>query len=102
MEVPSHLRTDASCYVLRVKGDSMIEDGILDGDCVVIESRGYARNGEIVVALIDGMDATLKRIYQRPNEVVLAPANADMEPITMPPERVTIQGVVVGQMRAYR
>jgi len=54
------------------------------------------------VALIDGMEATLKRIYQRPNEVVLAPANSDMEPISMPPERVTIQGVVVGQMRSYR
>ena len=102
MAVPAHLRTDKSCYVLRVKGDSMIEDGILDGDCVVIESRGYARNGEIVVALIDGMDATLKRIYQRPHEVVLAPANCEMKPITMPPERVTIQGVVVGQMRSYR
>ncbi len=102
MDVPAHLRTDDSCYVLRVKGDSMIEDGILDGDCVVVESRGYARNGEIVVALIDGMDATLKRIYQHRNEVVLAPANSEMEPITMAPERVTIQGVVVGQMRSYR
>ena len=102
IDVPAHLRTDAFCYVLRVKGDSMIDDGILDGDCVVIESRGYARNGEIVVALVDGTDATLKRIYQRPDEVVLAPANSDMEPITMPPERVTIQGVVVGQMRSYR
>ena len=102
MDVPAHLRTDKSCYVLRVKGDSMIEDGILDGDCVVIESRDYARNGEIVVALIDGMDATLKRIYQRPDEVVLAPANCDMKPLAIPPERVTIQGVVVGQMRSYR
>ena len=102
IEVPAHLRTDSSCYVLRVKGDSMIEVGILDGDCVVIESKGYARNGEIVVALIDGMEATLKRIYQRPNEVVLAPANSDMKPISMAPERVTIQGVVVGQMRSYR
>ena len=83
-------------------GDSMIEDGILDGDCVIIERRGYARNGEIVVALIDGMEATLKRIYQRPREVVLAPANADMQAISVPPERVTIQGVVVGQMRSYR
>ena len=102
IDVPSHLRTDRSCYVLRVKGDSMIDDGILDGDCVVIESQGQARNGEIVVALIDGMEATLKRIYQRPNEVVLAPSNSDMQPISMPPERVTIQGVVVGQMRSYR
>lgn len=102
MDVPAHLRTDASCFVLRVRGDSMIEDGILDGDCVVIESRGYARNGEIVVAVIDGAEATLKRIYQRPNEVVLAPANAAMKAISVPPERVTIQGVVVGQMRSYR
>ena len=102
IDVPAHLRTAGSCYVLRVKGDSMVEDGILDGDCVVIESRGYARNGEIVVALIDGMDATLKRIYQRHNQVVLAPANSAMEPICVPPERVTIQGVVVGQMRSYR
>ena len=54
------------------------------------------------MALIDGMEATLKRIYQRPDEVVLAPANSHMEPISMPPERVTIQGVVVGQMRSYR
>jgi len=102
MDVPAHLRTDGTCYVLRVKGDSMIEDGILDGDCVVIERRGYARNGEIVVALIDGLEATLKRIYQRPNEVVLVPANSALEPISAPPERVTIQGVVVGQMRSYR
>ena len=102
IEVPAHLRTDKSCYVLRVKGDSMIEDGILDGDCVVIESKEYARNGEIVVALIDGMEATLKRIYQRPNEVVLMPANSSMKSISMSPERVTIQGVVVGQMRSYR
>lgn len=102
IDVPVQLCTNDSCYVLRVRGDSMIEDGILDGDCVVIESRGYARNGEIVVALIDGMDATLKRIYQRPSEVVLAPANSGMEPICMAPERVTIQGVVVGQMRSYR
>lgn len=102
MDVPAHLRTDGTCYVLRVKGDSMIEDGILDGDCVVIERRGYARNGEIVVALIDGMEATLKRIYQRPDEVVLVPANSALEPISVPPERVTIQGVVVGQMRSYR
>ena len=102
MEVPAHLRTDETCYVLRVKGDSMIEDGILDGDCVVIERRGYARNGEIVVALIDGHEATLKRIYQRPGEVVLVPANSAMEPISVPPERITIQGAVVGQMRAYR
>lgn len=102
IEVPSSLRTDKPCYVLQVKGDSMIEDGILDGDLVVIEKREQARNGEIVVALIDGCDATLKRILQRPGEVVLCPANSAMEPMPYPPDRVTIQGVLVGQMRSYR
>ena len=101
IEVPAHLRSNGDCFVLRVKGDSMIEDGILDGDWVVVERREHARNGEIVVALIDGWEATLKRIYQQPGKVVLAPANGEMEPITVPPERVQIQGVVVSQMRSY-
>lgn len=101
MEVPPHLRTDKPCYVLQVRGDSMIEDGILDGDWVVIEQRDTARNGEIVVALVDGEEVTLKRIQQRPGEVLLCPANVEMEPISVAPERVNIQGVVVGQMRAY-
>ena len=79
----------------------MIEDGILNDDWVVIEKRDYARNGEIVVALIDGEEATLKRIDQRPGEVMLLPANSTMEPMVYPPERVQIQGVLVGQMRSY-
>ncbi len=102
IEVPAHLRTKGDCFVLRVRGDSMIEDGILDGDWVVVERREQARNGEIIVALIDGEEATLKRIYQQPGKVVLAPANGEMEPITVQPEQVQIQGVVVGQMRSYR
>ena len=101
IEVPAHLRTNGECYVLRVKGQSMVEDGILDGDWVVVERREQARNGEIVVALIDGEEATLKRIYQQPGKVVLAPANGEMESITVQPEQVQIQGVVVGQMRSY-
>ena len=101
VEIPEDLRTGKECYVLGVRGDSMIEAGILDGDRVVVESRGHARNGEIVVALIDGWEATLKRIEQRPGEVVLHPANAAMEPMVFSPERVAIQGVVVGLMRAY-
>ena len=80
----------------------MIEEGILDGDWVVIEQREYARNGEIVVALIDDAEATLKRIEQRPGEVVLYPANSNMAAMSYTPERVQIQGVLVGQMRAYR
>jgi repressor LexA len=102
VEVPSSLCTNRPCYVLQVKGNSMIEDGILDGDWVVVERRDTALNNEIVVALVDGVEATLKRIVQRPGEVILNPANNAMEPIRYPPERVQIRGVVVGQMRSYR
>ena len=100
--VPRQLSTDRPCYVLQVKGDSMIEDGILDGDWVVVEDRSHARDGEIVVALVDHSEVTLKRIHQQPGVVRLCPANGDMKPLSYPPERVEIQGVVVGQMRAYR
>jgi repressor LexA len=102
IEVPSYLRTEKDCYVLQIRGDSMIEEGILDRDWVVIEQRDYARDGEIVVALIDGREATLKKIEQSPGEVRLLPANPELEPMSYPPERIRIQGVVVGQMRAYR
>lgn len=102
MEVPPRLRTSKPCYVLQVTGDSMCEAGILDGDFVVIESQDSARNGDIVVALIRGEEVTLKRIVQEPGRVTLFPANAALVPITYPPEEVAIQGVLVGQMRAYR
>ncbi|MCB1867831.1 MAG: transcriptional repressor LexA [Gammaproteobacteria bacterium] len=101
IQVPELLRTARPCYVLQVRGDSMIEDGILDGDHIVIEQREQARNGEIVVALIDGSDATLKRIEQRPGEVILHPANSQMSPMRFSPDQVSIQGVLVGQMRSY-
>lgn len=99
--VPPQLRTNGECFVLRVRGDSMIDDGIHDGDWVVIERRSHARNGEVVVALIDRSEATLKRIEQHPDRVVLHPANSTMAPIIYAPHRVEIQGVVVGQMRRY-
>ncbi|MEM7407289.1 MAG: transcriptional repressor LexA [Pseudomonadota bacterium] len=99
--IPPTLRSPNPCYVLRVRGDSMMEDGILDGDLVVVEHRTEAHNGEIVVALIDGHEATLKRILQRPGEIVLCPANSAMEAMHFNPNRVAIQGVVVGQMRSY-
>jgi repressor LexA len=101
IEVPAHLRSQHPCYCLRVRGDSMIEAGILDGDYIVVEPREHARNGEIVVALVDGDHATLKRIEQRPGEVRLHPANAALETQTYPPERIRIQGVLMGQMRRY-
>ena len=89
-------------YVLKVRGDSMQEAGILDGDQVIVEQRNTARNGEIVVALVRGEEATLKRIVQAPGCVTLYPENAAMEPMEFSPDEIEIQGVVVGQMRAYR
>ena len=100
-DLPSNLKNSRPSYVLRVKGDSMIEDGIFDGDWVVVESRDHARNGEVVVALIDGREATLKRIEQRGGEVVLHPANRAMAPMVFEPERVLVQGVLVGLVRRY-
>ena len=102
IDVPEALHGGRECYVLQVRGDSMIEEGILDGDWVVIERREQARNGEIVVALIDGAEATLKRIEQRPGRVILHPANTALSPQIYAPEQVAIQGVLVGQMRRYR
>lgn len=101
MVIPEQLKTDKPCYILQVKGDSMIDDGIFDGDWVIIEQRSYARNGEIVVALIDKTEATLKYIEQYPHEIVLTPANSRMEPMHYRPGQVEIQGVLVGQMRSY-
>lgn len=101
INVPRWLHTDMPCYVLEVKGDSMIDDGILDGDYVVIEKRPYARNGEIVVALVDGEEATLKRIEQTSSATILHPANATMHAMRFKPDQVEIQGVLVGQMRRY-
>jgi repressor LexA len=102
MIVPDELRTDKPCYVLQVKGDSMVEAGIFDGDWVVIEQRSYASNGEIVVALVDNCDATLKFIEQTPEQVLLVPANATMTALAYRPGQIEIQGVLVGQMRSYR
>jgi repressor LexA len=101
MNVPEQLKTENPCYILQIKGDSMIDDGIFDGDWVVIEQRSTARNGEIVVALIDKSEATLKYIEQYPHETVLNPANKDMKPMHFKPHQVEIQGVLVGQMRSY-
>lgn len=101
MQVPDSLRTSHPCYVLQVKGESMIEEGILDGDWVVIEQRSQARDGQIIVALIEGQEATLKRIEQRPGRITLHPANSSMSPQHYKPSQVQIQGVLVGQMRRY-
>jgi len=102
MAVPEVLKSDKPCYVLQIKGDSMVEAGIFDGDWVIIEQRSYANNGEIVVALIEKSEATLKYIEQSPDKVLLIPANASMSAMVYRPDQVEIQGVLVGQMRSYR
>lgn len=89
-------------FVLQVNGDSMIEAGIHDGDYVIVQSSGTAREGDIVVALVDGDEATLKRYHVMPgNRIKLVPENAAMEPMVFSADQVQIQGVVVGQMRKY-
>lgn len=86
-------------YAVRVKGDSMIDEHICDGDIALIENRTDARDGEIVVAFIDGSHATLKRIYRRGAEVELRPANSQLEPIKVPAYQVQIQGIFRGLLR---
>jgi len=90
-------------FAIRVQGDSMIDAGILDGDMVVIEFRETAENGDIVVALIDESETTLKR-FKRSDKgkyIKLIPANSEMEPMVYEADRVRIQGVLVGQLRKY-
>lgn len=94
-------RADTS-FVLQVSGDSMVEDHILDKDYVICEKTERANNGDIVVALINGEEATLKRFYREgPNKVRLQPANSAMKPITVPARDVQIQGRVISVLRKY-
>ena len=89
-------------YVLRVRGDSMIEEQIRDGDYVIVRARDTANNSEMVIALIDGENATVKKFYREPGGVVrLQPANPDLEPMFFTADRVTVQGIVVGVIRKY-
>src|SRR3989304_2988780 len=88
-----------TAYILQVKGDSMIEEGILDGDYVVIEKTEEANNGDIVVALVDDSLATLKKFYKEGDKVVLKPANSEMSPIY--PNSLKIQGIAVGIVRRF-
>lgn len=103
VEVPSEFVGSQETFVLRVKGDSMIEDGIHDGDLIIVEKRETAQTGETVVALVDGGEATVKRFYrERGGKIRLQPANSSMKPLVYDPRKVQIQGVVVGLMRKYR
>ena len=88
-------------FALEVRGDSMRDEHIVNGDYVLVERVSTAREGEIVVALVDGSDATLKRYYKEGNLIRLQPSNAEMAPIFAPADRVAIQGKVLGMLRKY-
>ncbi|MDJ0807966.1 MAG: transcriptional repressor LexA [Gammaproteobacteria bacterium] len=102
MKVPDEFLGIHPCYVLQVSGDSMIEEGIFDGDYVVIEQQDTASNGEIVVALVNNDEVTLKKIEQKPDQVILYPANSEMAAMTFTPDQIQIQGVLRGLLRSYR
>jgi len=88
-------------YALKVKGNSMVEAHILDGDYAIIRKQAWANEGDIVVVLIEGQSATLKRFHHKGDTVVLEPANSMMNPIELPVDKVIIQGKLVGIMRWY-
>ncbi len=100
--VPESLvRKPEETYVLRVRGDSMIDEHITDGDFVLVEDRKTAENGEMVIALLNGADATLKTFFKDDGKIRLQPANPTMQPILIDAADLQIQGVVVGVMRKY-
>lgn len=98
---PSMVSAKKRCFVLQVKGDSMIEAGIYDKDYVVIEQTEQASNGEVVVALLDNGFATLKRFFKESTRVRLEPANSSMSPIFVTGDKVRIQGKCVGVIRKF-
>ena len=99
--VPESLIGKRDSYVLRVKGDSMVDEQIRDGDFVIVEDRKSAANGEMVIALLRGLDVTLKKFYRENGRIRLQPANPAMQPIVVDADQVQVQGVVVGVMRKY-
>lgn len=99
---PDLLRKGGKNYVLRVAGNSMIDEQIRDGDYIIVNSRSVAEDGEVVVALVDGDSATVKKLYREPGgRVRLQPANEALAPMYFDADQVTIQGVVVGVIRRY-
>ena len=101
IDIPQSLLGKGDFFLLEVEGDSMINAGIFDGDQVIIEKRNDAKNGEIVVALIDNNEATLKRIYKRGQQLALQPENPSFKTIIYGPDRVQIQGILKQLFRKY-
>ena len=102
ISVPKNLHGNGRTFALRVRGDSMVEENIQDGDIIIVASQKTADNGQMVVALIDGNYATVKKFYREPDFIRLEPANPQYKPIFIKtPERIDIQGVVTGLIRKY-
>jgi repressor LexA len=101
INMPSDMLSSGEHFALEVRGDSMIDAGILDGDIALLRRSEVAETGDIVVALIDEEEATLKRFRRRGASIALEPANAAYEVRILPPNRVRIQGKMVGLFRRY-
>ena len=101
IEVPKEMLGSGDYFALRVRGDSMVDEGIMDGDTIVVRRQSTALNGQTVVALVDG-EATIKKFYRMKDRVELRPANVNMSPIVVHDGQFSIQGVVVGLLRRYR
>ena len=99
--VPEDMIGRRDVFVLKVRGESMVDDQVSDGDYVIVENRSDARNGEMVVALLNGENATLKKYYREKDKIRLQPAHPTMKPIVVNEAEVEIQGVVVGLLRKY-
>jgi len=101
VEVPESLLAGGNNFALQVQGESMIDEGIRDGDVLIIRKQDHADNGQTVVAQIEG-EATIKKFYQREGRVELRPANEELKPLVVSAEKVEIIGVVVGLVRHYK
>lgn len=101
IDMPMHMLSGQGCYALTIEGDSMMKAGIMDGDIVIIEKCDRANDGDIVVALVDEAEVTLKRLRREVGSIVLMPENDAYQPIRLPPNRVQIQGRLRSLFRNY-
>ena len=101
LEVPSMFRKPGQNFVLRVRGDSMLDEQIRDGDFVIVDSGSQPKNGQTVVALLENGEVTLKRFYREGTRIRLQPANEAYEALYVPANELTVQGVVIGILRKY-
>ena len=101
LDVPPSLLASEDCYALYVEGDSMIDEGIFDGDTVIIDKKTNINNGDIIVALIDNEEATLKKFRKKGDSIALEPANKNYKTQIYGPDRIVIQGKMSGLIRSY-